>query len=65
MDQEKGLWFFVKIMKLNGELKCVCVCFFCIVNLRGGVMSTGLCNLFVFRGLYHKLQPRAWVLLEV
>jgi len=44
----------------------VCVFFFvCIVNLRGGVMSTGLCNLFVLKGLYHKVQLGTWVLLEI
>jgi hypothetical protein len=37
----------------------------CIVNFRGGVMSTSLCNLFVLRGLYHKVQLETWVLLEV
>ncbi len=51
---------------VNGELKCViCFCFLDIINLKGGVMSTGSCNLFVFRGLYHKVQPGIWVLLEV
>jgi hypothetical protein len=29
--------------------------FYCIVNLRGGVMSIGLCNLFGLRGLYYNV----------
>jgi hypothetical protein len=40
---------------INGELKCVVLCFLCIVNLRGGVMNTGLCNLFGLKGLYYKV----------
>jgi hypothetical protein len=39
--------------------------FLCIVNLRGGVMNTSLCNLFVLRVLCHKVQFGTWVLLEV
>jgi hypothetical protein len=29
--------------------------FFCIVNLRGDVMNTSLCNLFGLRDLYYKV----------
>jgi hypothetical protein len=39
---------------VNGELKCV-VFFFCVVNLRGGVMNIGLCNLFGLKGLCYKV----------
>jgi hypothetical protein len=39
--------------------------FLCIVNLRGGVLSIGLCNLFVLMGLYHKMQYGTWAFLEV
>ncbi len=31
---------------IDGELKCVFFFFLCVVNLRGGVMSIGSCNLF-------------------
>jgi len=34
------------------------VFFFCVVNLRGGVMSTSLCNLFGFKG--SMLQSVTW-----
>jgi len=37
----------------------------CIVNLRGGVMNTRLCNLFVLGVLCHKVQFGTWVLLNV
>jgi hypothetical protein len=40
---------------VNGELKCVVFFFLCVVNLRGGVMNIGLCNLFGLRGLYYKV----------
>ncbi len=33
------------------ELKCVLFFLLCVVNLRGGVMGTGLRNLFGLRGL--------------
>jgi hypothetical protein len=32
-----------------------CFLFLYVVNLKGGVMSTGLCNLFGFRGLCYKV----------
>ncbi len=57
MNHESGVLFFVKLVKqlIGNEL-----CYFnfkkkCIVNLKGGVMSTSLCNLFVFRDLYYKV----------
>ncbi len=40
---------------INGVLKCVVFLFLCVVNLRDGVMSTSLCNLFGFRGLCYKV----------
>ncbi len=39
---------------VNGELKRVFF-FLCVVNLRGGVMSTSLCNLFGLKGLCYKV----------
>jgi hypothetical protein len=33
----------------------VCCFFLCVVNLKGGDMSTGLCNIFGFKGLYYKM----------
>jgi hypothetical protein len=38
---------------INGELKCDV--FLCIVNLRDGVMSTSLCNLFGLRDIYYEV----------
>jgi len=38
-----------------GELKCVVFLILCVVNLRDGVMSTSLCNLFELRDLYYKV----------
>jgi hypothetical protein len=32
-----------------------CFLFLCVVNLKGGVMSIGLCNLFELRGLCYKM----------
>ncbi len=34
-----------------GELKCVVFLLLCVVNMRDGVKSTGLCNLFGLRDL--------------
>jgi len=50
----KGVMVLCKTWEVvNGELKCVVFFFFlCILNLRGGVMNTGLCNLFWLRGFY-------------
>jgi len=31
---------------INGELKYVVFFLLCVLNLRGGIMSTGVCNLF-------------------
>jgi len=39
--------------------------FLCVVNLRGGVMSTSLCNLFGLNGLCYKVLFGTWVLVEV
>jgi hypothetical protein len=38
---------------INGEWKCVF--FLCVVNLRGGVMNTSLCNLFGLRAQCYKM----------
>ncbi len=40
---------------INGELKCVVFLLLCVVNLRDGVMSTSLCNLFGLKGLCYKV----------
>jgi hypothetical protein len=40
---------------INGELKCVVFFLLCVVNLRGGIMSTGSCTLFGLRGLCYKM----------
>jgi hypothetical protein len=40
---------------INGELKCVVFFFLCVVNLRGGVMSIGLCNLFGLKVICYKV----------
>jgi hypothetical protein len=37
------------------ELKCVVFLLLCVVNLRDGVMNTGLCNLLGLRDLYYKM----------
>jgi hypothetical protein len=37
---------------VNEELKCV---FFYVVNLWGGDINTGLCNLFGFKFVYYKV----------
>jgi hypothetical protein len=47
-----------------GELKCVVFLLSCVVNLKDGVMSIGLCNLFGFRDLYYKVQFGTWVHVE-
>ncbi len=39
---------------VNGELKGV-VFFLCVVNLKDGVMSTTLCDLFGLRGLCYEV----------
>jgi len=36
---------------ISGELKCVVLLLLCVVNLRDGVMSIGLCNLSGLGGL--------------
>jgi hypothetical protein len=59
VDHVKGLWLFVKLVKQsNGELKRVVFLLLCVVNLRDGVMSTDLCNLFGLRDLCYKVQSR-------
>jgi hypothetical protein len=40
---------------INGELKCVVFLLLCVVNLRDGVISISLCNLFKFKGLHYKV----------
>jgi hypothetical protein len=50
---------------VNGELKCVVFLLLCVVNLKDGVMSTGLSNLFGLRGLCYNAQFETWVLVEV
>ncbi len=40
---------------VTGELKCVVFLLLCVVNLRDGVMNTGLCNLFGLRDLCYKM----------
>jgi len=40
---------------VNGELKCIVFLLLCVVNLKDGVVSTGLCNLFGLRGLCYKM----------
>jgi hypothetical protein len=40
---------------ITKELKCVVFLLLCVVNLRDGVMSTSLCNLFGLWGLCHKV----------
>ncbi len=40
---------------VNGELKCVVFFLLCVVNLRGGVMSIGLSNLFGLKGLCYNV----------
>jgi hypothetical protein len=37
------------------ELKCVVFFLLCVVNLKGDVMNTNLCNLFGLRGPCHKV----------
>jgi hypothetical protein len=61
-----GLWFFCKTCEsINGQGKWVVFWFLCVVNLNDGVMSMGLSNMFVLRGLCCKVQSRIWVLVEV
>jgi hypothetical protein len=36
---------------VNEKFKCVIFSYLCVVNLRGDVMSTSLCNLFELKGL--------------
>ncbi len=40
---------------VNGESKCVVFFFLCVVNLRGGVVSTSLYNVFELKGLCYKV----------
>jgi hypothetical protein len=40
---------------IKGELKCVVFLFLCVVNLRDGVMSIGLCNSFEFMDLCYEM----------
>ncbi len=37
------------------ELNCVVFLLICVVNLKDGVMSIGLCNLFGLRDLCYKM----------
>jgi hypothetical protein len=37
------------------ELKCVVFLLLCLVDLRDGVMSIGLCNLFGLKSLCYKV----------
>ncbi len=37
------------------ELKCLVFLLLCVVNLKDGVMSIGLCNLFGLKDLYYKV----------
>jgi hypothetical protein len=46
---------------IKGGLKCVVFFLLCIVNLKDGVMSTRLSNLFGLMGLCYKVQSRIWV----
>jgi hypothetical protein len=38
-----------------GELKCVVLLLLCVFNLRDGVMTFGLCNLFGLKDLCYKM----------
>jgi hypothetical protein len=40
---------------ITGELKCVVFLLLCVVNLKDGVMSTSLCNLFGLKDLCYKV----------
>ncbi len=40
---------------IKGELKCVVFLFLCVVNLRDGVMSIGLCNSFGLMDLCYQM----------
>ncbi len=46
------------------ELKCVFFLLLCVVNLRDGVMNTGLCNLSRLRDLFYKMSFGTWVLVQ-
>ncbi len=37
------------------DLKCVVFLLLCVIDLRDGVMSIGLCNLLGLRDLYYKM----------
>jgi hypothetical protein len=50
---------------INGQWKWVVFWFLCVVNLKDGVMSTSLNNLFVLMGLCCKVQYGIWVLVEI
>jgi hypothetical protein len=44
---EKGLWFFVRLVKQSlGKLICVVFLFLYFVKLRDGVKNIGLCIMF-------------------
>jgi hypothetical protein len=49
---------------ITRELKCVVFLLLRAINLRDGVMNTGLCNLFGLKDLCYKMKSETWVPIE-